>query len=202
LATIFLLSPAFTGGKRAQIVFRDEAAFDLAVALRRTGAPLGDVYAFISGLYFRGKLVYSRAFADPPLGLPSALVITPGRGLAPPDTVVTIEDLNQIASVPVEADDPRYREPLERHARQVDEASGPDCRFVLLGSLATVKYIEPLVEVFGDRLLVPVDFAGRGDMSRGGLMLRSARCGVELEYAPARLAARHGKRPPRLPRIY
>jgi hypothetical protein len=200
--TVFLLSPAFTGGKRGGIVFREEAAFDLAVTLRREGAPLGDVYAFISGLYFRGKLAYARAFANPPDGLPGALVIAPGRGLVPPETVVTIDDLRRIAAIPVEAGDPRYREPLEQQARIVNERAGPECRFVLLGSLATVKYIEPLLEVFDDRLLVPVDFAGRGDMSRGGLMLRCASSGVELEYAPARYAARRGKRPPKLPKLW
>jgi hypothetical protein len=199
LATIFLLSPAFTGGKRGGIVFREEASFDLAVTLRRTGAPLGDVYAFISGLYFRGKLEYSHKFGNPPDGLPSALVITPGRGLVAPHTVVTIDELREIAAVPIEVDDPRYREPLEKHARWLDQVAGPECRFVLLGSLATVKYIEPLLEIFGERLLVPIDFAGRGDMSRGGLMLRCVQSSVELAYAPASLAARRGPRPPKLP---
>ena len=41
-------------------------------------------------------------------------------------------------------------------------------------------------------------FVGRGDMSRGGLLLRHARSGVELDYLPLRGATRHGARPPRL----
>ena len=46
-------------------------------------------------------------------------------------------------------------------------------QFVLLGSVATDKYVGPLLDVFGDRLYFPATFAGRGDMSRGGLLLRA-----------------------------
>ena len=77
----------------------------------------------------------------------------------------------------------------------------PVLRVVLLGSIATSKYVEPLLEVFGDRLLFPAEFVGRGDMSRGGLMLRSARAGAELTYVPVAGATRRGPRPARLPRI-
>ena len=42
-------------------------------------------------------------------------------------------------------------------------------------------------------------FVGRGDMSRGGLLLRHASNGVELDYAPIAGAVLHGKRPPKLP---
>ena len=72
---------------------------------------------------------------------------------------------------------------------------------MLLGSIATVKYLEPLVRTLGTRLLYPVAFAGRGDMSRGGLLLRAARSGVELEYEPLGEATRHGPRPPKLPKL-
>jgi hypothetical protein len=197
---IFLLSPANAGGQRARLLFNELAPFALAQRLRREGAPLGDVFAFISGLYFRGKLAYSKAFAAPPAGLPAAFVITAGAGLVPPETVVTLAQLQQIAAVPVDAADARYRLPLERHCRELDELAGPDCDFVLLGSVASLKYLEPLVAVFGERLLFPPDFVGRGDMSRGGLMLRCARAGIELSYIPAGMTARHGTRPPRLPK--
>ena len=64
---LFLLSPANCGGKRARIVMSEKASFELALRLRSTeGAPIGDVFAFLSGLYFRGKLAYARAFARPP----------------------------------------------------------------------------------------------------------------------------------------
>jgi len=56
---------------------------------------------------------------------------------------------------------------------------------VLLGSIATPKYLEPLNEVLGPRLHVPQEFIGRGDMSRGALMLRCAAEGHELTYIAA-----------------
>ena len=70
---------------------------------------------------------------------------------------------------------------------------------VLLGSVATGKYVDVLLDVVGERLLFPTDFVGRGDMSRGGLLLRKAAEGVELEYVNVAGAVRHGPRPPKLP---
>jgi hypothetical protein len=198
---IFLLSPANAGGERARLVLNERAQFDLAAKLRTGGAPIGEVFAFVSGLYFRGKLAYAGAFAGPPSGLPASLVITAGRGLVPPEARVTLADLREIADVPVDEADPRYRVPLERDARIIAEAAGPECNIVLLGSVATVKYTAPLLEIFGPRLLFPAEFAGRGDMSRGGLMLRCARAGVELSYVPVASGRRHGPRPPKLPRL-
>jgi hypothetical protein len=183
------------------MLFRAGAGFDLAVRLRGEGATIGETFAFISGLYFRGKLAYCEAFAAPPPDLPGAFVITSGMGLMPPETVITLEHLRQIASVPIDAEDWRYREPLERHCRTLLDLAGSECEFVLLGSVATVKYLAPMVGVFGERLLFPVEFVGRGDMSRGGLMLRCARAGTELAYAPVGSVTRHGPRPPRLPRL-
>ena len=63
LSRVFLLSPASCHGERARLLLRDEACFDLALRLRGEGAPLGEVFSFLSGLYFRGKLAYARAFA-------------------------------------------------------------------------------------------------------------------------------------------
>lgn len=198
---IFLLSPANAGGDRGRLLLRAEAKFDLAARLRSGGVPLGEAFAFISGLYFRGKLAYAQAFAAPPDGVPGSFVIASGIGLAPPETVVTLEQLRQIASIPIDARDARYREPLEKACRILDEIAGPDCDFVLLGSVATVKYLEPMVAIFGDRLLFPEGFIGRGDMSRGGLMLRCARAGTQLTYIPTGALTHHGPRPPKLPRI-
>ena len=198
---IFLLSPANAGGERARLLVRDGANFELAVTLRREGAALGEVFSFISGLYFRGKLAYARTFAAAPAGMPGSFVIAAGRGLVPPETRVTLDELRRIADVPVDEAEPRYREPLERDARILDEIAGPDCDVVLLGSIATAKYLEPLVNIFGERLLFPSEFVGRGDMGRGGLMLRCARAGTELTYVPAARATRHGPRAPKLPRI-
>ena len=94
----------------------------------------------------------------------------------------------------------RYRRPLERSARALAAEIGPDCDVVLLGSVASPKYVDVLGGIFGERLRFPIDFVGRGDMSRGGLLLRKAREGVELEYTPVAGAVLHGARPPRLPR--
>lgn len=198
---IFLLSPANAGGERARILFNPRAEFDLARRLRGGGATLGEAFSFISGLYFRGKLAYVAAFALPPPDLPAAFVITGGRGLLAPETIITLEELRQIASVPIDAADPRYRIPLEQHCRALYEITGGLCDFVLLGSIATPKYLEPITAIFAGRLLFPSEFVGRGDMSRGGLMLRCARAGVPLTHVPVGNVTLRGKRPPKLPRI-
>ena len=199
---IFLLSPANCGGKRARIVMSDRATFDLATRLRgREGAPLGEVFSFLSGLYFRGKLTYSRAFARTPEGVEldggGVFVITPNAGLRSPDTPVTLNAIRAFAGVDVSADNPKYRRPLERSARAVAAETG-DCPVVLLGSIASSKYVDVLLSIFGDRLLFPQEFVGRGDMSRGGLLLRCAAAGEELTYVPVAGAIRHGARPPKL----
>jgi hypothetical protein len=204
LSRIFLLSPANCGGRRAAILMADRAGFELAARLRGPdGAAIGDVFSFMSGLYFRGKLAYARAFARAPeVGLPLSgagiLVITPIAGLRAPDTRVTREALRAFAGVDVSADNPRYRKPLETSAMALRDEVGPECEVVLLGSIASGKYVEILSGIFGDRLLFPADFVGRGDMSRGGLMLRCASSGHELRYVPVAGAVRHGPRPPRL----
>jgi hypothetical protein len=58
--------------------------------------------------------------------------------------------------------------------------------------------VDVLTEVFGERLRFPIEFVGRGDMSRGGLLLRSVRAREELIYVPVVGAVRHGPRPPKL----
>ena len=198
---IFLLSPANAAGIRARIVASENASFDLATRLRSEGAPLGEVFSFISGLYFRGKLAYAERFAETRVGIPGAFVITASGGLIPPETLITAEDLAAISAASISATDRRYREPLERDARAICELAGPKCEVVLLGSIATPKYVEPLLEIFGKRLLFPIEFVGRGDMSRGGLMLRSARSGEQLTYVPVASAVRHGPRPGKLPKL-
>ena len=196
---IFLLSPARAGGPRYSMLIREQADFDLARKLREGSATIGEVYSFISGLYFRGKMVYVERFGAAPAGVPPALVIVPGAGLVPPETVVTIEQLEAISEIPVAEENEAFREPLTQGAKLLNQYAG-DCSYVLLGSVASAKYTAPLLEVFGDRLLFPIDFVGRGDMSRGGLMLRQARSGVELPYVPVQGARLHGSRPPRLKR--
>jgi hypothetical protein len=186
------------------MVLSERAKFDVAVRLRGPqGVAIGEVFAFVSGLYFKGKLAYALAFAKPPEpGAPltgsGALVITPTAGVRPVETGVTADALRAFAGVDIAANDPRYRRPLLASARALDEEIGPECEVVLLGSIASAKYVDVLTEVFGARLLFPIDFVGRGDMSRGGLLLRAVRSGQELPYAPVQGAVRHGPRPPRL----
>lgn len=196
--TVFLLSPANCGGRRAQILLNDAARFPLATQLREAGAPLGEVFSFLSGLYFRGKLAYGRAFGRGGSTPRGALVITPGRGLVPPDEVVTIADLRAIAEVGVAKDEPRFREPLERDTAALGSALSGDDRVVLLGSIATDKYVDIIEDLLDGRLRFPAAFVGRGDMSRGGLMLRCVLRQEELEYLPIAGAVRRGPRPPRL----
>ncbi len=197
---IFLLSPAKAGGPRYSMLVRERAEFDLAQRLRQGSATIGEIYSFISGLYFRGKMLYSEAFRAAPPGLPPALVIVPGAGLIPPETVVNLDQLGAISEVPVEESNRSFREPLGAAAKLLDQHAEGACEYVLLGSVASGKYTAPLLKVFGQRLLFPADFVGRGDMSRGGLMLRQARSGVELPYIPVEGASLRGVRPPRLER--
>ena len=199
--TIFLVSPASTHGERAALLFNDRSSFTLAAKLRRgPGVPLGEVFSFLSSLYFRGKLTYAQAFGRPPAGLCSAFVITPGEGLRDPAERVTIGRLRKYAEIPVKSAEPRYLKPLRRDAEALRVLAGARCRFVLLGSVASARYVEPLLAIFGDRLFFPPAFVGRGDMSRGGVLLRCVAEGTELDYAPVAGAERHGPRPPRLPR--
>jgi hypothetical protein len=205
MSRIFLLSPANCSGIRAKQILSPNAQFPLAIELRsRRGAMLGDVFAFMSGLYFRGKLTYAMRFASPPdAGNPvigcGVQVITPNAGLRGPDTYVTHRALHAFADGDVHPGNASYRRPLEQSARALGAEIGPDCDVVLLGSVASPKYVDVLLAIFGDRLLFPIDFVGRGDMSRGGLLLRQAREGVELPYVPVLGAVVHGARPPKLP---
>jgi len=197
---IFLLSPARCGGKRGSYLMRETGTFDLALKVQSPdGAPLGEVMAFMSGLYFRGKLAYAQAFANPPDGQPGAVVITPNRGLVPAVCRVGVDDLRSFATVDIDPREPAFRKPLERDAGELANRLGENCEAVLLGSVASGKYVEILLAAFGGALRFPSDFVGRGDMSRGGLMLRAAEDGRELPYVPVAGAVRHGPRPPKLP---
>jgi hypothetical protein len=181
---VFLLSPANAAGTRAQRLLSAECETELVLRLRGGGVGLGELFSFMSSLYFRGKLTYAQRFAAPPESLPGVLVITPSRGLLPPEQIIVLDDLRQMALGRVDVGDARYREPLRRDARRLLEGLGPEAEVVLLGSVATSKYIEPLLEVFGERLVFPAEFLGRGDMGRGGLLLKCTREAVELEYVP------------------
>jgi hypothetical protein len=190
-ATIFLLSPANLSGRRGEILLNPGAKFELARRLRSPeGAPLGELFSFVSGLYFRGKVSYARAFGRAPEGKPSSFVMTAGGGLCRLDESVSIERIKGWQNVAVSAENPHFTAPLVRHTSELLDTYGGAARFVLLGSVASRKYVTPLREVFGDGLLYPEAFAGLGDMSRGALMLRAASEGRELTYVPLVRASR------------
>ncbi|MBR9988361.1 MAG: hypothetical protein KFH98_01335 [Gemmatimonadetes bacterium] len=195
---IFLLSPASVAGRRAQQLL-GQGAFPLAERLRSGAAvPLWEVFSFLSSLYFRGKHSYASVFARPPHGLPGALVITTNRGLLSPDEPVTADDLRAFGAVPIDVGDARYRDPLVRDTQAIGRSLPADGIVVLLGSIASGKYVNVLLDVLGDRLRFPAEFVGRGDMSRGGLLLRCAEDGTELDYVTVAGTPRRGGRPPKL----
>src|SRR4051794_11736828 len=203
---VFLLSPANCGGERARMLMRPEASFELAMQLRTPkGVAIANVFSFLSGLYFRGKVAYARAFANTlttRLGVEPAYVITAGSGLLPIDTCVTLNALQAMAEVPIDLEEPRYVEPMRRDvealAAELAKRDAPPFEVVLLGSIATGKYVDLLLPALGDRLKFPAEFVGRGDMSRGGLMLRCADERRALTYIPVQNAVRKGSRPPKL----
>jgi hypothetical protein len=134
-------------------------------------------FAFMSALYFRGKIAYALQFA----AQDHIFVIAPGFGLVPPDWRITEERMKVLRKTPVDVARKSYVKPLLRDAVALAERHRQE-EFVLLGSVASGKYVDVLHPIFGDRLLFPAMFAGLGDMSRGGLMLRAARANRELEY--------------------
>jgi hypothetical protein len=203
MGRVFLLSPANCGGRRATQLLAPTAQSDLATRLRSAeGMPIGELFSYMSGLYFRGKLTYARAFAAPPeqdhpiVGC-GVLVITPSAGLRSPDTPITATAVRAFAQASVHQDNDAYRKPLEQGAHALRAAIG-DSQVVLLGSIASPKYIDVLLGIFGAQLHFPAAFVGRGDMSRGGLLLRHAAGGDELDYIPVAGAVLHGTRPPKL----
>lgn len=198
---VFLLSPARLDGERARLLFHPATMFPLAWALHQgVGASIGEIFSFLSGLYFRGKLSYAEAFARPPKGLGSGVfVITTNRGLLAPSVRVTLDDLAHLAETDIGPSSEAFRAPLARDAEALARALGTGGEPVLLGSIASAKYVDVLLAAFPQELLFPAEFVGRGDMSRGGLMLRCVDAKEELAYAPVRGAARRGVRPPKLP---
>ena len=196
---VFLLSPANVGGKRARMLLNPEAHFELAQRLHTgNGLPLGEAFAFMSGLYFRGKLAYARAFARPPDGWSGVLVITSNRGLVPADELITAEQLRAFSDVPIDIADKRYHDPLVRDASALAISCSTKFSVVLLGSVASGKYLAHLLPIFGKRLMFPQEFVGRGDMSRGGLLLRSVAANRLLTHIPIAGAELRGCRPAKL----
>lgn len=119
---VFLISPAATSGVRAAMLLHEGARFELAVRLREEGAPVGEVFAFLSGLYFRGKLAYARRF-----GPESSRVITSCAGLLAPETLVRRRDLLRFARVPIASAESATGDP-SRVTRGSSRAASPGTR--------------------------------------------------------------------------
>lgn len=178
---IFLLSPANTSGARAARLASPEASFSCAHELRSPdGIPIADCFSFLSSLYFRGKIAYAERFSPDESGI---LVIAPGFGLVSPSWRVTPDRLEVMRQTRVDPAEPAYTEPLIAHAAALGERLPAGARAVLLGSIATGKYVDVLEPLLGERLHFPRAFVGAGEMQRGALLLRAAREGQELEYA-------------------
>ena len=178
---IFLISPANLSGLRAQQLASPRAQFDAAVRFRSPeGVAIADAFAFMSALYFRGKIAYARHFADPPEGV---FVITSGFGLVPPDWPLNEERMKRMQKIDIDASARSYAKPLRDHANQLASMLAADAQVILLGSVANGKYVDVLKPILGPWLRFPRVFAGLGDMARGGLMLRAVRADKELEYA-------------------
>jgi hypothetical protein len=188
---IFLLSPANLNGVRAEQLASPRATFAAAGRYRSSeGVAIGEAFSFMSALYFRGKLTYARHFGRGPS---AALVITPGFGLVQPEWSLTPERMSRMRKIDIDVDSLAYVKPLREQSRELATRLADDDTVVLLGSVATGKYVDILQPIFGDRLRFPAAFAGLGDMARGGLMLRAVREDRELEYVSLQ-APRH--RPP------
>src|SRR5207237_3674928 len=123
VSRVFLLSPARIGGPRSSLLLRPTANFDLAVRLRRGEATIGEIYTFISGLYFRGKVAYAGAFASPPDRVPPALTIVPGVGLLPLATPINERQLRSIGDVSIDRDPHTFRDALLRDALLLKQAA-------------------------------------------------------------------------------
>ena len=149
---------------------------------------------------FPGQVSLRRSLRSAATGLNSGVfVITPNGGLLPPSVRVTLDDLARLAKTDIDPSAKEFRKPLQKDAKALAQALGPRGEPILLGSIATRKYLDVLLAAFPQELLFPSEFVGRGDMSRGGLMLRSADAHLELTYVPVRGAILRGARPPKLP---
>ncbi len=178
-ARICLLSPANASGPRAKQLTSPRSQFEAARLYRSPeGVPIALAFAFMSALYFRGKIAYALHFG----GAENTFVIAPGFGLVPADWRITPERMKVMSRTDVDVRKRNYRVPLEREAKRMAKTLEDHSTVVLLGSVASGKYVDVLQPIFGERLQFPAMFAGLGDMSRGGLLLRAARADRELEY--------------------
>jgi hypothetical protein len=74
---VFLLSPAYCGGRRAAILLNPQSKAAIVAKLRGGALTLGEAFSFMSGLYFRGKLAYATEFGRARNGERATLVSSP-----------------------------------------------------------------------------------------------------------------------------
>ena len=165
---------------RARFLLNPHAPFPLARQFHAGGLSLAEAFAFMSGLYFRGKISYARHFARSP---DLIWIITANAGLCSPERIVHPDDVAAFGRTEIDAGDRKFVEPLDRDLIALRDRLGARGSVVLLGSIATPKYRQALTAAFGTRALFPQDFVGRGDMSRGALLLRAVREDRELPYS-------------------
>src|SRR5262245_7129374 len=132
---IFLLSPARVGGKRTDLLLSPRANFELATRVQTTGAPLGEVFTFLSGLYFRGKSIYANRFVRPYKKVPGVYVIISNHGLLPIETNITKEDVISFGEIPIDPADKRYVQNLQNAAAELLKKLPPNADVILLGSI-------------------------------------------------------------------
>ncbi len=180
---VYLISPADCSGHRAALLLKGGGNREIAAGLRsRAGVPIGNLFSFVSGSYFRGKLLYAKAFATSSASGGGVYVIVPGRGLGVPEAHIRLADLREIAAVPVHRDVDRYVKPLLKDAKRLARRLSKHDAVVFLGSIASDKYTSVLHTAFENLLHVPRAFIGRGSLSRGSLLLRAAKAGQRLAY--------------------
>jgi hypothetical protein len=175
---VFLLSPANASGTRAKQLMSPRAQFPTAQRFRAGEVMIAEAFAFMSALYFRGKIAYALHFG----GVENSYIIAPGFGLVPPTWTLDEARMKKMSQTDVDVKNRTYVKTLRDTANKLAGNIDDDAEVVLLGSVASGKYVDILLPIFGDRLRFPHAFAGLGDMSRGGLMLRAVRANRELEY--------------------
>jgi hypothetical protein len=175
---VFLLSPANASGTRAKQLMSPRAQFPTAQRFRAGEVMIAEAFAFMSALYFRGKIAYALHFG----GVENSYIIAPGFGLVPPTWTLDEARMKKMSQTDVDVKNRTYVKTLRDTATKLAETIENDTDVVLLGSVASGKYVDVLLPIFGERLRFPHAFAGLGDMSRGGLMLRAVRADRELEY--------------------
>ena len=146
------------------------------------------------------QATYASRFGRPPPSLPPALVITPTRGLQSPSLPISRSLIEEFASLDWHRPTRAFWIRSSRVRVSFVHRSSQRCAWSCSGASRRAGTSSRWRASSRAGCNYPAEFVGRGDMSRGGLLLRHAEEGRELDYVP--LAAgltRHGAKPPKLP---